>query len=82
MASVALPGEPHVASAVDGAEDDELHAALLARRIQVAVAPWPQRPDGGRWRRVIRISAAPYVAIDDIAQLAGMLPSVIAGLGD
>jgi hypothetical protein len=68
---------------VDGAaDDDELHAALLARGIQVAVAPWPQRPDGGPWRRVIRISAAPYVAIDDIARLADVLPSVIAGLAD
>ena len=83
MASIALPLERDAAPIMDEAtDDDELHAALEARRIQVAVAPWPQRPDAGPWRRVIRISAAPYVAIEDIARLATVLPSAIAGLAD
>ena len=80
MASVPLPYER--GPGADGATDDELHAALEARGIQVAVAPWPQPPDRGPWRRVIRISAAPYVGIDDIARLATALPSVMAALAD
>jgi hypothetical protein len=42
------------------------------------VTPWPQRPAPGGWRRLIRISAAPYVALEDIERLAGVLPEVVA----
>jgi isopenicillin-N epimerase len=80
MASIPMPLQS--GAAPDGASDDELHAALEARGIQVAVAPWPQHPERGRWRRVVRISAAPYVAIDDIERLASALPSVTAALAD
>ena len=81
MASIALPFESS-ARVDDGIADDELHAALEARGIQVMVAPWPMRTDGGRWRRVIRISAAPYVALDDVARLASALPGAMAALAD
>jgi isopenicillin-N epimerase len=82
MATVALPLEPSSAPPHDGITDDALHAALEAQGIQVMVAPWPQRPDGGRWRRVIRVSAAAYVALEDIECLARALPGALAGLAD
>jgi isopenicillin-N epimerase len=74
MVSVPLPLTNEPAPVPDGRTDDPLHAALLASGIQVAVAPWPQRPAGpGPWRRLIRVSAAPYVALEDIGLLAGRL---------
>jgi isopenicillin-N epimerase len=82
MATVALPLEPGNARADDGITDDALHAALEAQGIQVMVAPWPQRPEGGPWRRVIRVSAAAYVAIEDIERLAGAIPGALAGVAD
>jgi isopenicillin-N epimerase len=82
MATVALPLGPGNARADDGITDDALHAALEAQGIQVMVAPWPQRPDGGPWRRVIRVSAAAYVAIEDIERLAGAIPGALAGVAD
>ena len=82
MATVALPfarGNPTLA---DGISDDELHAALEAQGIQVMVAPWPTHPEGGAWRRVIRISAAPYVAAEDFERLALALPTAVGALAD
>jgi isopenicillin-N epimerase len=79
MASVPLPnghGVPAVESEVP--VDDTVHAALEALGIQVMIASWPQRPAGGQWRRLVRISAASYVAVADIARLAGALPAVLA----
>ena len=78
MATVALPFEAGVPPVQGGTIDDALHAALEARGIQVVVAPWPQWPGGGPWRRVIRISAAPYVAIEDVERLASALPAALA----
>jgi isopenicillin-N epimerase len=79
MASVPLPPTTQPPPVDDGSTDDALHAALLASGIQVAVAPWPQRPRGDApWRRLVRISAAPYVAIEDFEHLAERLPAAAA----
>ena len=82
MATLALPLEPATAPPDDGITDDPLHAALEAQGIQVMVAPWPPRPDGGGWRRVIRVSAPAYVALDDMERLARALPGALAGVAD
>ncbi|MEA2651591.1 MAG: isopenicillin-N epimerase [Chloroflexota bacterium] len=82
MATIALAPEHRDAPVDDGIADDALHAALEAQGIQVMVAPWPQRPDGGPWRRVIRVSAAAYVAIEDVERLAQALPGALAAVAD
>ncbi|HYI66124.1 MAG TPA: aminotransferase class V-fold PLP-dependent enzyme [Candidatus Limnocylindrales bacterium] len=82
MATVALPLEPGLAPVDDGRSDDALHAALEAQGIQVMVAPWPMRPEGGPWRRVIRISAAAHVASEDLERLARALPATLASVAD
>lgn len=72
MASVGVPDrqapdEPRPL----GLYDDWLHRRLLGdHAVQVAVAPWPMRPDGGPWRRLVRISAAPYNDLEDMRRLA------------
>jgi isopenicillin-N epimerase len=81
MASVQLPFEagPGAVQGVDLA--DPLHDRLLDEHaIQVMITPWPQRPAGLAWRRLVRISAAPYNSLDDYQLLAKALPEVIAGL--
>ncbi len=79
MASVALPPSRQPAPLEDGSADDPLHAALLASGIQVAVAPWPRRPPrDAAWRRLVRISAPAYVAIEDFERLAERLPAAMA----
>ena len=82
MASVPLPFEE--GPPPDDLYDDAVHAALLRHGIQVAVAPWPPRPGREPWRRLLRISAAPYVSLPDLELLARVLPDAIAapaGLG-
>jgi isopenicillin-N epimerase len=82
MASVPLPFEEGPPPA--DLYHDAVHAALQRHRIQVAVVPWPPRPAHQRWRRLIRISAAPYVSLPDLELLARVLPGAIAapaGLG-
>ena len=58
--------------------DDPLHAYLIERGIQVMVTPWPQRPDGSPWRRVVRISAAAYNDLEQYHRLAQALPAALA----
>jgi len=58
--------------------DDQVHAGLQRHGIQASVGPWPQQPNGERWRRILRISAAPYVDRADFALLARVLPGVLA----
>lgn len=58
--------------------DDPVHAELIARRIQVMITPWPQRPDGGPWRRLVRISAAAYNDLAQYRRLAEALPDALA----
>jgi isopenicillin-N epimerase len=57
---------------------DPIHDALLERGTQVVVAPWPQRPDGRAWRRLIRVSAAAYNDRDQMERLAALLREILA----
>ena len=77
MASVPLPLETQPGR-VQGIDlyDDPLHAALMERGMEVMVTPWPQRPDGGPWRRLVRISAAAYNDLEQYRRLASALPAV------
>lgn len=79
MASVPLPVEGGTGT-VQGVElyGDPVHAQFLARGIQAMVTPWPQRPDGGPWRRLVRISAAAYNDLAQFRRLAEALPGAIA----
>jgi isopenicillin-N epimerase len=78
MAAVPLPLEDADAPVPGpGQYDDPVHAGLQRHGIQVSIGPWPQRPDGEPWRRLVRISAAPYVALSDLELLAGVLPDII-----
>ncbi|HEX6138962.1 MAG TPA: aminotransferase class V-fold PLP-dependent enzyme [Candidatus Limnocylindria bacterium] len=78
MASVPLGWEsgPAVVQGVSLYGDD-LHDALLAERIQVMVTPWPQRPDGGPWRRLVRVSAAAHNDRAQFERLAEMLVRLV-----
>jgi hypothetical protein len=78
MASVPLPLERR-AGAVQGIDlyGDPVHDHLASLGMQVMVTPWPQRPENGPWRRLVRISAAAYNDLDQFERLAGALPSAI-----
>jgi isopenicillin-N epimerase len=78
MASVPLAWEDEPAS-VQGVNlyGDRVHGALLAAGIQVMVTPWPQRPDGLRWRRLVRVSAAAYNDREQMDRLARTLAAVL-----
>ncbi len=75
MVSVPLPAtaEPRPESTYA----DPVHAALLEAGIQVAISPWPEQPDGQPWRRLVRVSCAPYVGLDDVERLAATLPNML-----
>ena len=75
MVSVPLP--PTTEPRPDGTFDDPVHAALLRAGIQVAISPWPVQQDGRPWRRLVRVSCAPYIGIDDIESLAAALPAAL-----
>jgi isopenicillin-N epimerase len=79
MASIPLPEvtEPGSVQGVD-LYADPVHAALIREGLQVMVTPWPQRPDGGSWRRLVRVSAAAYNDVDDFDRLAAVLPGIVA----
>jgi len=79
MVSVPLPIEPRPGR-VQGIDlyDDPVHAHLITRGIQVMVTPWPQRPDGGPWRRLVRLSAAAYNDLEQYRRLAEALPGALA----
>jgi isopenicillin-N epimerase len=78
MATVPLPAEAG-AGQVQGVDlyGDPIHDGLLARGFQVLVTSWPQRPDGGPWRRLIRISAAAHNDLDQFERLASALLEVL-----
>jgi isopenicillin-N epimerase len=73
-AMVSIPLPPTTETRPESTYDDPVHAALLGAGIQVAISPWPPRPDGRPWRRLVRVSCAPYVGLDDIEALAAALP--------
>lgn len=79
MASVPLPFEQRPGR-VQGVDlyDDPVHQILLEHGMQVMVTPWPQRPDGPGWRRLVRISAAAYNDIGQFERLATALPLAVA----
>ncbi len=80
MASIPLPGMQS-GGEVQGIDlyGDPVHDALLEQHaIQVVITPWPQRPDGGSWQRLLRLSAAAYNEIEDYERLAAALPDVLA----
>ena len=81
MASVPLPIErsPGQVQGVD-LYGDPLHDHLASLGMQVMVTPWPQRPDDGPWRRLVRISAAAYNDLEQFQRLADALPSAVAAL--
>lgn len=78
MAAVPLPAEA-TAGQVQGVDlyGDPVHDGLMARGFQVMVTPWPQRPDGGPWRRLIRVSAAAHNDLDQFERLANALLEVL-----
>jgi isopenicillin-N epimerase len=78
MAAVPLPGLEGSGSAppID-VYADPVHVSLQRHGIQAAVSPWPARPDGRPWRRLLRFSVAPYVARQDIDRLARALPEAV-----
>jgi isopenicillin-N epimerase len=79
MASVPLPIErsPGQVQGVD-LYGDPVHDHLASLGLQVMVTPWPQRPDDGPWRRLVRISAAAYNDLEQFQRLVDALPSAIA----
>jgi isopenicillin-N epimerase len=79
MASIPLPFDrrPGQVQGVD-LYDDPVHDYLASLGMQVMVTPWPQRPDGGPWRRLIRLSAAAYNDVVQFERLADALPGAIA----
>jgi len=83
MASVPLP-EEKAAGRVQGVDlyGDPVHDALLSRGLQVMITPWPQRPDAGPWRRLVRVSAALHNDLDQFTRLAAALREVLAPVHD
>ena len=81
MASIPLPGW-EAGGRVQGMElyDDAVHGALIDRGIQVVVTPWPQRPQGGAWQRLVRVSCAAYNDLAQMERLAAVLPEAIASV--
>ncbi|MDP9467513.1 MAG: aminotransferase class V-fold PLP-dependent enzyme [Chloroflexota bacterium] len=81
MASLPLPVETKPAR-LQGIDlyDDPLHDYLARLGMQVMITPWPQRPDGGPWRRLVRISAAAYNDLDQYRRLAAALPAAVGAV--
>jgi isopenicillin-N epimerase len=78
MASIPLPVARAGSNPAEDLYGDPVHDDLEAHGLQVMVAPWPQRPNGGSWRRLVRISAAAYNDPADYRRLAAALPGAVA----
>lgn len=77
-AMVSVPMMPTAEPSRAETDDDPIGAALLSAGVRVAVGTWPQDPGAGPWRRLIRVSCAPYVARDDLEALSRALTHVLA----
>jgi isopenicillin-N epimerase len=76
MASVPMPPAGASERPVAEPDDDPIHAALVADRVQVAITPWPRDPGAGPWCRLIRFSCPPYVDTADLDRLARALANI------
>ncbi len=60
------------------ADDDPVGASMLASGVRVAIGRWPQRPVKGEpWRRLVRVSCAPYVDRGDLDAMASALAAAV-----
>jgi isopenicillin-N epimerase len=83
MASVPMPLETRPGR-VQGIDlyGDPVHDHLEQLGMQVMITPWPQRPDGGPWQRLVRISSAAYNDLGQFERLAAALPAAVAAAAD
>jgi isopenicillin-N epimerase len=80
MASLPLGWEPGLGTELDAElYGDRVHGALLAAGFQTQVVPWPLRPHGRHWQRLLRLSAAAYNDRTQYERLAAVLPGVLHG---
>ncbi|MEO8245491.1 MAG: aminotransferase class V-fold PLP-dependent enzyme [Chloroflexota bacterium] len=82
MVTLQLPPTMAAGGRVQGVDlyGDSVHDALLEVGLQTMITPWPQRPDGGPWRRLLRVSAAAHNDLGQMERLAAALPAILAGL--
>jgi isopenicillin-N epimerase len=75
MVAVPISVEPPSAAVPLATYADPWHAGLIDRGFQVPITPWPARRSGP-WRRLVRVSLAPYndrADVDALAEAIGQL---------
>ena len=82
MATIPLPPTLDAGGRVQGVDlyGDPVHDALLEQGLQTMITPWPQRPDGGPWERLLRVSAAAHNDLHQMERLAAALPAALRGV--